>query len=178
MIITLVGYRGCGKSSVAPLLAAQLGWDCVDADAEIEHRAGCSIREIFSERGEPEFRRIEREVISELLAGRALVLAAGGGAVLNAETRRELRTAGPVVWLQASVNTILKRLQADLSTRERRPSLTDDDPRTEVESLLSAREPLYREVSTIVVQTDERTPPEIVDEIFARLPSRASEEPA
>ena len=95
MIITLVGYRGCGKSSVAQALASRLGRDFVDADAEIERRSGRSIREIFDEQGESGFRRIEREVISELLTGPGVVLAAGGGAVLNAETRKEMKSAGP-----------------------------------------------------------------------------------
>lgn len=178
MIITLVGYRGCGKSSVGPALAARLGWDAADADTEIERRSGLTIRDIFRTQGEPGFRRIEREVISELLAGRDVVLAAGGGAVLNAETRREMTSAGPVVWLQASAETILERIQADSSSDARRPSLTDSDPRTEVESLLAVREPLYREVATFAVSTDARPIREIVDEIITRLPPGDREEPA
>ena len=178
MIITLVGYRGCGKSSVGPALAARLSWDAADADTEIERRSGLTIRDIFREQGEPAFRRIEREVISELLAGRNVVLAAGGGAVLNAETRREMTSAGPVVWLQASVETILERIEADSSSGARRPSLTESDPRTEVESLLAVREPLYREVATLAVATDGRAVQEIVDEIIARLPPPDREEPA
>jgi shikimate kinase len=176
MIITLVGYRGSGKSSVAPALAARLGWHSVDADSEIERRSGCTIREIFREQGEPGFRRIERDVISDLLTRRHVVLAAGGGAVLSPETRRHMTSAGPVIWLQASVETILERVRADSASGERRPSLTDGDPRTEVESLLAVREPLYREVATIAISTDDRPLKEIVDEIVARLPPPVREE--
>jgi shikimate kinase len=178
MIITLVGYRGAGKSSVAPALAARLGIRWVDADAEIERQAGRSIRDIFNRQGEPEFRRIEREVIAELLRGDQLVLAVGGGAVLNAYTRRELQTAGPVIWLQASVDTILARMRTDSTSHQRRPALTSDDPRTEVESLLAEREALYDEVATVVLETDDRAPEEIVDEIIKRLPLPPNGEPA
>lgn len=177
MIITLVGYRGTGKSSLAPTLAARLGWTWIDADTEIERRAGRCIRDIFSELGEAEFRRIEREVMADLLSGDDLVLAAGGGAVLNPETRRLMSSAGPVIWLRASVDTILARTQTDSGSLERRPPLTANDPRREVETLLSVREPLYREVATFAVETDDRTPGEIVDEVCRRLPPGRQEEP-
>lgn len=170
MVVTLVGYRGAGKSRVAREVAARLGWRCVDADELIEQRAGCSIRQIFAERGEPAFREMEREVMQELLNQDGLVVAAGGGAVLDDRTRRGLSRSGPVVWLKASVETILRRLQNDETTGERRPSLTGLGLREEVERLLAIREPLYAEVSAFVVDTDELTPPQIADEIVARLP--------
>jgi shikimate kinase len=136
----------------------------------IEERAGCSIRQIFDEHGEPAFRAWEQTVLSELLMEEDLVIAAGGGAVLDPQTRDAMRRSGPVIWLDASIDTILQRLAADDTTRERRPSLTDLDPRTEVEKLLAVRRPLYREVSTFAMLTDGRTPDEIADEIVARLP--------
>jgi shikimate kinase len=170
MAITFVGFRGTGKSTVARRIAAHLGWRCVDADVAVEERAGCSIRQIFAERGEPVFRALERAVLAESLAEKKLVIAAGGGAVLDPQTRDAMRRSGPVIWLDASVETILQRLAEDESTRERRPSLTGLDPRTEVERLLAVREPLYREVSTFSVLTDGRTPDEIANEISARLP--------
>lgn len=178
MIITLIGYRGCGKSSVAPELAARLGWDHRDADVEIERRSGRTIRQIFTEQGEPGFRQVEREVVSDLLRTRRIVLAVGGGAVLNAETRRQLKSSGPVIWLQASVQTILQRIQSDSSSTERRPALTDGDPAAEVVSLLAVREPLYREIATFAVSTDDRSVAELADEILTRLPSPGPEEPA
>ena len=91
MLVSLIGYRGTGKSSVAPRLAARLGWTWIDADTELEHRAGCSIKQVFAAEGEAGFRQRERDVLQELLQRDKLVLAAGGGAILNADTRRELR---------------------------------------------------------------------------------------
>jgi len=175
MIITLVGYRGTGKSTIAAALAGRLGWDAIDADTEIERRAGCSIREIFSAGGETAFRTAERQALADLLTGDRRVVAAGGGAVLDADIRSQMKTAGPVVWLRASVETILERLAADASTRDRRPSLTDQDPRTEIELLVARREPLYREVATACVDTDHRTPADIVAEIWSRLPAAVRE---
>lgn len=165
MIITLIGYRGSGKSTVAAPLAARLGWSWIDADAVIEERAGCTIREIFQAEGEPGFRRREREVISELLGKEQLVLAAGGGAILNAETRSDMRNAGPVVWLRAAVATLAARIAGDATTAERRPNLAAGGIR-EIEELLAAREPLYRECATLIVETDGLTADEIVTRIL------------
>jgi len=175
MIISLVGYRGTGKSTIATALAARLGWTAVDADNEIERRAGCSIRDMFTTGGEAAFRDAERRVMADLLAGDRQVIAAGGGAVLDADTRRELVQAGPVIWLCASVETILARLEGDDSTRLRRPALTDQDARTEVVTLLARREPLYREVASVTVDVDERSPAEIVAEICEQLPAATRE---
>ncbi|MBI1347701.1 shikimate kinase [bacterium] len=171
MIISLIGYRGTGKSSVAPALAERLGWDWVDADVALESRAGRSIREIFATDGEPEFRRLERETLKFLLQRDHLVIAAGGGAILNAETRRDFRHAGPVVWLTAEVATIAARLQADPTTAARRPSLTGQSFTDEIASVLKVREPLYRETATIIMPTEHRTVAEIVREILVQLPA-------
>src|SRR5687768_3992717 len=125
MTITLVGYRGTGKSSVARLLADALGLTAVDADARIEQRAGKTIRQIFADDGEPAFRALERTVAAELFRQPGLVIASGGGAVLNTDIRRDMRAAGPVVWLRAFPATIAARLDADPTTRDRRPALTE-----------------------------------------------------
>ncbi len=93
MVITLIGYRGTGKSTVGPQLAARLGWDFLDADPEIEKRAGKTIRQIFADSGEAEFRRLEVELLAEKLASERLVLAPGGGAILNESTRQRMRAA-------------------------------------------------------------------------------------
>ena len=127
MVITLVGYRGCGKSSVAPLLAAALGWSWVDSDDVVETQAGCSIRQIFESEGEPGFRVRETAALRDLLGRTQLVIAAGGGAVLAEENRRMMTAAGPVVWLQASDETLASRISGDSATGQRRP--TDDDCR-------------------------------------------------
>ena len=174
MIITLIGSRGSGKSSVAVPLAERLGWSAIDADAEIERAAGKSIREIFAHGGEPRFRELERQAIAELLRRDRLVLSAGGGAVLNPETRREMRAAGPVVWLRASVEALQQRISGDATTAARRPNLTADGGRTEIESLLVRREPLYRETATLVIDTDDLEAGQIVERILETVASQVS----
>lgn len=172
MAVTLVGYRGTGKSTVARMLADRLACPWVDADSIVEQRAGCSIRQIFEEQGEPAFRALERDALRELLAADKLVVAAGGGAVLDPRNRTAMQNSGPVIWLTARLETILQRLREDESSRERRPALTNLQQHAEVERLLADREPLYREVATFAVVTDGRTPCDIADEIVARLPQR------
>jgi shikimate kinase len=174
MPITLIGYRGSGKSSVAPALAARLGYDWIDADVLLESRAGRTIRQIFAESGEPEFRRLERETLQELLQRDRLVIAAGGGAILNPDTRKEMRAAGPVVWLRASVTLLESRIAADAVTAERRPALSSSG-RDDIAQLLAAREPLYQECATVTVATDHLTVEQVVDRVVAGLP--VSEQP-
>ncbi|NQV24269.1 MAG: shikimate kinase [Rhodopirellula sp.] len=158
MILTLIGYRATGKSTLAQPLAERLAWSWVDADVELERRAGRTIREIFDTDGEPEFRRLERQTLVDLLTQDRLIIAAGGGAVLNPETRRDFKNAGPVVWLKASVDTIEQRLYGDETTTERRPNLTSTGGREEIERLLDHREPIYADAADLVVQTDEPLP--------------------
>ena len=170
MIITLIGYRGCGKTTVAGPLAQRLGWRHIDADVVIEEAAGCTIREIFASEGEPGFRTRERATIVELLKQDRLVLAAGGGAILNADTRRDLRTAGPVIWLRASAATLAQRIAGDATTAARRPNLAGGGM-TEVETLLAVREPLYREAATLTVETEGLSIESIVAKIVDQLQS-------
>jgi shikimate kinase len=175
MLVTLIGYRGPGKTSVAGPLAARLGFEAVDADAEIERRTGRSIRQIFAEEGEPGFRARERDVMAEYLAQTRLVLAAGGGAVLDAGTRERIRAAGPVVWLRASVDTIERQVAGDAATTHRRPDLTPSGGRREIEELLALREPLYRQCATITVDIDGRSISAIVEEILLCLAAGSQE---
>ena len=172
-VMTLIGYRGSGKSSVARALAERLGWQAVDADTEIERRAGMSIRQLFERHGEAEFRRIERDVMQELLKAEKLVIAAGGGAVLDPQTRRTMRKAGPVVWLQAPVDVLEARIAGDPTSLQRRPNLTSSGGRAEIERLLAEREPLYRECATMIIDTNGRTVEEIAEEIIERLQDRS-----
>jgi shikimate kinase len=174
MVVTLIGYRGTGKTSVAPPLARRLGLESIDADAELERRAGRTIREIFESEGEPGFRARERALLAELLQRDRLVIAAGGGAVLDPETRTRMRGAGPVVWLRARVETIDRQIASDPATRERRPNLTADGGRREIESLLAIREPLYRETASITLDVDDRTVEEIVAEIVSAIAAAQS----
>jgi shikimate kinase len=169
MVVTLIGYRGTGKTSVAGPLAARLGFQSVDADAEIERRAGRTIREIFADEGEAGFRARERDVMAEHLAQDRLVIAAGGGAVLDPDTRARIRAAGPAVWLRATIATIERQVAADATTRDRRPNLTTAGGRREIEEVLALREPIYRQCATITVDIDGRPIAEIVEEILSGL---------
>jgi shikimate kinase len=168
MILTLIGYRATGKTTLARLLAERLGWDWIDADVEIEHRAGKSIAKIFAEDGEPAFRDLEALVIADLCRRDRLVVAAGGGAPLRPESRQAIRKAGKVVWLTARPETILTRMTGDTTTAARRPNLTDNDPLAEIVELLKRREPIYRESADCVVDTEGRTPDELAEEILEK----------
>jgi shikimate kinase len=170
MVITLIGYRGSGKSSVARLLAAKLNLTWIDSDDVIEERSGRSIHDIFSEDGEPEFRRLEHTVIRELTSQDSLVIAAGGGAILAEENRMAMRAAGPVVWLQASVANLAKRIQNDDATVDRRPSLTGQAVADEVEAVLRSRHSLYADAATMTVNTDGLTLEQVAEEIVQQLP--------
>lgn len=171
MVITLIGYRGSGKTTVAEALAARLGWSWIDADEEIERRAGRSIREIFADDGEPGFRRLEREATADLLQRDRLVLAAGGGAVVDEQTHAAVQAAGPVVWLRAAPESLLQRIDADPTTASRRPRLTDRDSRREIEELLAERTPIYARCASITIDTDDLPVREIVDRILHELPA-------
>jgi shikimate kinase len=148
--IFLIGYRGTGKTSVARELAALLGVKWVDADAVLEVRAGKTIRQIFADDGEPAFRDLESSVLRDL-ATFGGVVATGGGVVLRPENR-EILKQGLVVWLTAPAEVIWRRMQADVSTADRRPNLAQGGL-DEVKSLLAIREPLYRECASAIVDS-------------------------
>jgi shikimate kinase len=156
--IVLVGMMGAGKSSVGRRLAARLGVPFVDADSEIEHAAGMTIAEIFAQHGEPYFRAGEARVIARLLEGGPQVLATGGGAVMDAQTRALIAQKGVSVWLKADLDVLTKR------TKRR-----SDRPLAEkMKELLPLREPHYAQ-SDIVVQSREEAHEVIVDEILAAI---------
>jgi shikimate kinase len=178
MNIILIGYRATGKTTLARLLAEKLGWTWVDADVEIEHRAGKSIARIFAEEGEPVFRDLEAEVIADLCGRDRLVLAAGGGAPLRPESRRAMRHSGQVVWLTAQPETIHSRMCGDTTTAARRPSLTEKGPLEEISHLLAVREPIYHESCHHAIETEGKTPDRLVDEILAMVQESAAPEGA
>lgn len=167
--VFLIGYRGTGKTSVARELAARLICNWVDADDVIEQWAGKSIAEIFADDGEAAFRDVESRVVEELSGRAGSIVSLGGGAVLRESNRNAICGAGPVVWLTASVDSIVARLAADGSTASRRPNLTSTGGRAEIESLLNQRMPLYRECATLIVDTEGKTVAQVADEIAARL---------
>jgi shikimate kinase len=167
--IALIGYRGTGKTTVAQVLARQLVWDWVDADVEVELRAGKSIAAIFADDGEPAFRDLEATILKELCSREQTVLALGGGAVLRKDNRTAIKKCQAVVWLQASVDVLADRIYGDPTTAVRRPNLTNHGGRNEIEALLAAREPFYRGCATLEVDTDSKEPVEIADEILAAI---------
>jgi shikimate kinase len=166
MILTLIGYRATGKTTLARLLAERLAWDWIDADVEIERRAGKSIGQIFAEDGESAFRDLEAQVIAELCRRDQLVLATGGGAPLRPESRKAMQDAGKVVWLTARPETILARMSTDDTTASRRPSLTDQGPLEEILQLLKRREPIYQEAADLIVDTEGKSPEALSEEIL------------
>ena len=169
--IALIGYRGTGKTTVARVLAARLGCDWVDADVEVELRAGKSIAAIFADSGEEAFRDLEPEVVTELCQREATILALGGGAILREANRQAIAACPQVVWLQASAEVIAERILGDATTAQRRPNLTNRGGRQEIEQLLAAREPFYRACATLEVDTENKQPAEIADQIVSKLSS-------
>ena len=164
-VLSLVGPRGSGKSTVGRLLADRLGWRFADSDAEVVARAGRPIAEIFRDDGEPAFRSLEAAAVRALLASPRTVLATGGGAVLNAETRAALRAAGLVAYLSADAATLHARTAGDPN----RPALTDLPAAEEVAKVLADREPLYREVADVAIETAGRSAGEVVRAILAAI---------
>ena len=160
-----VGPMGAGKSTIGRLLAKELRVPFKDSDKEIEQRTGANIPWIFDVEGEAGFREREQAVIVELCEQEGMVLATGGGAVMRPENRAALRRGGRVVYLHATVEQ-----QIDRTSRDRnRPLLRNADPGKVLRELLAIRDPLYREIADIVVDTDERPPRLVVQEILERL---------
>jgi shikimate kinase len=176
--LVLIGYRGAGKTTVAQQLALALGWEWIDADVEVELRAGKSIAAVFADEGEQVFRDLEAQTLADLLQRESIVLAAGGGVVLREANRRLLAERARVVWLRASVETILARVAADSSTAGRRPNLTTGGGPAEVVELLAQREPLYRQCAEAVIDTESKSPAKIAAEIVRGLNLSPRSEPA
>lgn len=163
--IYLIGPMGTGKTAVGKSLGRLLGAPFVDSDAEIERHAGVDIPYIFEQEGEEGFRRREREVLAELCKREPLVLATGGGSVLAAENRRLLKSTGVVVFLQTSVAQQLQRVGSGRG----RPMLRGTDMPQRLEELYRIREPLYREIADITLNTDGRRVAKVADLILREL---------
>lgn len=162
--LVMVGLMGCGKTSVGRRLSARLDLPFVDADEEIETAAGKTISEIFTDHGEAHFRDGERKVIARLLTDGPQVLATGGGAFMNAETRENIRRTGISIWLKAELPVLMKRVMR----RDNRPLLKTADPEARMRELMQERYPIYAEAD--VVANSREVPHEvIVDEIIEAL---------
>ena len=166
----LVGMMGAGKTSVGKLLARKLGKVFYDSDHVIEERPGVRIPVIFEVEGEAGFRARETSVLEELTALPDVVLATGGGAVLSARNREVLRERGTVVYLRASVNELWNRTRHDRN----RPLLQTPDPHTRLSELHAARDPLYRDVAHIIMETGTQSLKTLVARLEQQLAARAA----
>jgi shikimate kinase len=166
--LVLIGLMGAGKSAVGRRLAASLNLPFTDADSEIEAAAGQSIAEIFAEHGEAYFRTGERKVIARLLENGPQVLATGGGAFMDPETRAAVKEYGISIWLKASLRVLMKRV----GRRDNRPLLQVDNPETVMKKLMAERNPVYAEADITVESKDaphEVMVGSIIDALTARL---------
>ncbi|SFP90836.1 shikimate kinase [Caldicoprobacter faecalis] len=160
--IILIGFMGTGKTTVGKLLAQRIGYRFVDTDQVIEQEVGLSIPEIFLKYGEQHFRQLEKQAIRRILTRSGMVLATGGGAVMDPANFSFLKEKGCVIALDASENTLWERLKA----AKDRPMLFSDNPREKMKSLLEMRRPVYYKAH-FVLPVDGKSPQEVVDDIIA-----------
>jgi shikimate kinase len=165
LIFSLVGLPGSGKSTVGRQLARRLQLPFVDSDHAIEVRLGCSIREYFEREGEERFRDVEASVIDELTRNHQGVLSTGGGSVLRAENRKNLRERGQVIYLKSSPDQLFRRLRHDLN----RPLLQVADPLSRLRDLFAIRDPLYRETAHFILETGRPSVSTLVNMIVMQL---------
>ena len=161
----LVGPMGAGKSTIGRLLAKELRLTFKDSDKEIEERTGATIPLIFDLEGEQGFRDREEQAISDLVRESGLVLATGGGAVMRESNRQVIKRHCRVIYLHTSVDNQLERTAKDRN----RPLLQTDNPRQVLEQLLALRDPLYRSIADIIVETDIRPPRTVIREIMRQI---------
>jgi shikimate kinase/3-dehydroquinate synthase len=163
--IFLIGLMGAGKTTIGRALAKKLNRPFFDSDHEIEARTGASVSTIFEIEGETSFRKREAETIRELGSQEGIVLATGGGAVLHPDTRSFLRETPSVIYLHASISQLLQRTERD----KNRPLLQTADPRKKLEELFLQRDPFYREVADLVIETGNANLPALVQLIISKL---------
>lgn len=171
MNIALFGFMGVGKSSVGRLLAERMGLAFVDLDEEIVKRRGTAINAIFEEEGEARFRGIEREVTGEIARLDGLVIACGGGTVLDPNNLAALRSGSTMVLLTAGIETIINRVENERGVR---PLLEVDDRKRRIEALLTKRHPAYIEAADLIVDTTGQDPQAIAEAIIGHLREVAS----
>jgi len=160
---------GAGKTTIGKHLASLLGLQFLDSDHEIEAHTGATIPLIFEIEGEEGFRKRESAMIDELTQREGIVLATGGGAVLCAENRQCLQSRGTTVYLNSKLDDLVERTRLDRN----RPLLQTDDPRAKLESLLEERDPLYREVAHIIIDTGRGNPKKVASMIAKKLKNKA-----
>ena len=165
MNLYLIGYRGSGKSTVAPLVAKLLDLTSVDTDQLIEETSGTSIAEIFASQGEPGFRQLESEALRKFSKAAHLVISLGGGAPVAEANRKWMEQNGKTVWLTAKPELLWQRISSDVSSPVGRPALTDHDGLTEVRQLVTERNPVYMECADYTIEVASMSPEQIAAEI-------------
>ena len=166
--LALVGYRGTGKSTVGRIVAGRSARTFLDADLELEARAGRSVSAILTLEGEPVFREWEERTLAELIEqSPTAVIATGGGVVLRELNRRRLRDFGFIVWLTAEPAELARRLQADPCGLTARPALTTDGTIAEITRVLDFRTPIYQEMADAVIETGGKSPDQVAAAILA-----------
>ena len=159
--IVLVGFMGTGKSCAGKRLSERLGLDFLELDEIIEKKEGASIKDVFEKKGEPYFRKLEKEIVKEASQKKGVIISAGGGAVIDEENFKNLKNGGVIICLEASPDVILQRTRG-LATR---PLLNVADPKKKIGELLRARFPYYKK-SDHCIDTDKLTVEEVVEKII------------
>ena len=168
--VYLIGPMGSGKTAVGRRLATLLGLRFVDSDAEIEKRTGVDIRYIFEREGEARFRERERDVVADLTALEGVVVATGGGVILDPKNRERLAQTGTVVYLETTIDTLVRRTKA----AKTRPLLMNDDPRAVLERMMLVRRPLYESAADLRIETTGRQVRAVAADILERLRERVA----
>ncbi|MBN1905459.1 MAG: shikimate kinase [Deltaproteobacteria bacterium] len=169
MNIVLIGYRCSGKTSVGKLIAHKLGRGFVDTDDLIMEKAGCSINEMVKEKGWPYFRDMEKAVIKEVSEQDNLVIATGGGAVIKDINMENLKANGFIIWLDANIDSVKRRLKGDNRSTENRPSLTGNNPVDETAEVMEKRGPLYSKACNMKVDTSKMNINDVADMVIERV---------
>lgn len=167
MHLYLIGYRGSGKSTVGRQLASVLDMPFVDTDDWIEASSGARISEIFASEGESGFRDREEAAIAHVAdIATSTVIATGGGAILRPGNRNRIAATGHRIWLSGTAKMLFERISGDGMTSTRRPNLSHRGGYEEVVEILASREPLYRELAQLIVETDNKSADEVLDEVL------------
>ena len=172
MNIVLIGYRCSGKTEVGKILARELEKDFLDTDELIEDNAGCSIETIISRDGWGHFREIEKSLIEEVSRRNNLIIATGGGVVMDVDNVKNLKENAWTVWLNGESEVLRERMDKEQRSGKIRPSLTGEDSLEEIKQVMDVRIPLYEKTATFVVDTSTVTSAEVAALIIKNLPKR------
>jgi len=170
MNIVLIGYRCSGKTEVGKILARELEKDFFDTDELIEDNAGCSIETIISRDGWDHFREIEKSLIEEVSRRNNLIIATGGGVVMDEDNVKNLKENAWIVWLNGESEVLGERMDKEQRSGKIRPSLTGEDPLEEIKQVLDVRIPFYKKAANFVVDTSNRTLEKVAASITNNLP--------